>query len=87
MYNMGFFGNLIGQGLGGLAGGAIGHQREGAAIGGTLGGMLPFKKGGMVSRNGAIMAHKGEMVVPKHLVKKVPKSLKREIKNGGGRNM
>lgn len=84
---MGFFGNLIGQGLGGLAGGAIGHQREGAAIGGTLGGMLPFKKGGMVKKTGVAKLHAGEMVVPKHLVKKVSKSLKREIKNGGGRNM
>jgi len=87
MYNMGFFGNLLGQGLGGLAGGAIGHQKEGSAIGGTLGNMLPFKKGGMVKKTGVAKLHAGEMVVPKHLVKKVPKSVKKAIKQGGGRNM
>lgn len=65
---MGFFGNLLGQGLGGLAGGAIGHQKEGAAIGGTLGGMLPFKKGGRVpGKKGKpvkAMLHGGEVVLP-----------------------
>ena len=84
---MGFFGNLLGQGVGGLAGGLIGHQKEGSAIGGTLGSMLPFKKGGIVRRTGAAKLHAGEMVIPKAMVKKVPKSLKAEIKRKGGRNM
>ena len=84
---MGFFGNLVGQAGGGILGGMIGHQKEGSAIGGTLGSMLPFKKGGMVKKTGVAKLHAGEMVVPKHLVKKVSKSLKAEIKKGGGRNM
>ena len=84
---MGFFGNLAGQALGGLAGGFIGHQKEGSAIGGTLGSMLPFKKGGMVKKTGVAKLHAGELVVPKSMVKKVPKSVKAEIKRKGGRNM
>jgi hypothetical protein len=86
---MGFFGNLIGQGLGGLAGGLIGHQKEGSAIGGTLGGsFLPFQDGGMVKNHTQkALLHKGELVVPRHLVKKVSKGLKKEIKMNGGRNM
>lgn len=46
---MGFFGNLIGQGLG-----ALGSQLfpipgvDGAKLGGSLGGMLPFARGGVV---------------------------------------
>jgi len=45
---MGFFGNLLGQALGGGAGGLFGHRDTGAQIGGTLGNLLPFKKGGKV---------------------------------------
>ena len=85
---MGVFGNLLGQGLGSLAGGLIGHSKEGQTIGGTLGGFLPFKEGGMVKKTTQkALLHKGELVVPKHLVKKVSKSLKKEIKANGGRNM
>ena len=84
---MGFFGNLAGQAVGGLLGGTIGHQKEGSAIGGTLGGMSPFKKGGMVKKTGIAKLHAGEMVIPKAMVHKVPKSLKAEIKRKGGRNM
>lgn len=46
---MGFFGNLIGQGLG-----ALGSQFlpipgvNGQELGGHLGGMLPFARGGVV---------------------------------------
>jgi hypothetical protein len=86
-YKMGIFGNLLGQGLGNLAGGLIGHSKEGQTIGGTLGGFLPFKNGGIVKRTGPAKLHAGELVVPKHLVKKVSKSLKKEIKKSGGRNM
>jgi hypothetical protein len=83
---MGFFGNLIGQGLGGLAGGAIGHQKEGAAIGGTLGGMLPFKKGGKVPgpRGKAVKAvvHGGEFVLPAGVAP--TKSQKAKVRRMGG---
>lgn len=65
---MGLFGNLVGQGLGSLAGGLIGHSKEGQAIGGTLGGFLPFKKGGRVpgAKGKAMKAivHGGEVVLP-----------------------
>jgi hypothetical protein len=45
----GFFGNLIGQGLG-----ALGSKLfpiagvDGATLGGSLGGMLPFARGGVI---------------------------------------
>lgn len=84
---MGVFGNLLGQGLGNLAGGLIGHGKEGQAIGGTLGGFLPFAKGGKVAKTGLIMAHKGELVVPSKMVKLVSKTVKDKIKKNGGRNM
>ena len=46
-----------------------------------------FAKGGIVAKTGPAMLHKDEMVVPKHLVKKVPKSVKDAMKKGGARNM
>jgi len=83
---MGFFGNLLGQGLGGLAGGAIGHQKEGSAIGGTLGAMLPFAKGGRVpGRRGApvrAVVHAGEVVLPVGVAPTM--SQKRAIRKRGG---
>jgi hypothetical protein len=87
---MGLFGNLLGQGLGALAGGVLGGSQgrnAGQNIGGQIGNFLPFKKGGKVDKTGPAMLHKGEMVVPKHLVKKVPKSVKDAMKKGGARNM
>jgi hypothetical protein len=45
---MGFFGNLLGQAVGGLGGGLFGHRDTGAQIGGTLGNLLPFRHGGRV---------------------------------------
>lgn len=87
---MGLFGNLLGQGVGALAGGAFGGdagRSAGQNIGGQLGNFLPFAKGGMVKHTGPALIHKGEMVVPKHLVKKVPKSVKAAMKKGGARNM
>lgn len=85
---MGFFGNLIGQGLGGLAGGTIGHQKEGGAIGGTLGSMLiPFAKGGRVpGKKGKPMkaiVHGGEVVLPVGV--KPTKTQKAEIRKRGGK--
>ena len=40
-----------------------------------------YKKGGLVPKTGAAYLHKGEMVIPKHLVSKLSKKLKDEIKN------
>jgi hypothetical protein len=51
---MGFFGNLIGQGLGGLAGGLFGDKGRsiGAGVGGAIGGgLIPFSKGGRLMSN------------------------------------
>jgi hypothetical protein len=48
---MGFFGNLIGQGLGGFAGGLFGDKGRsiGAGVGGALGGgLIPFAGGGRI---------------------------------------
>jgi len=87
---MGLIGNLLGQAAGTFLGGAIGGSQgrsAGQSIGGTLGNFLPFKQGGMVGHTGPAVLHKGELVVPKHLVKKVPKGVKSEIKRGGGRGM
>lgn len=88
---MGIFGNILTTGLGSALGQAVGGDKgrqAGGQIGGILGNFLPFKEGGMVKNNTQkALLHKGELVVPKHLVKKVSKSLKREIKMNGGRNM
>ena len=68
---MGFFGNLIGQGLGKLGEGLLGKTKgiDGAALGGGLGGsILPFKNGGAVGgkkgKGKIILAHGGEYVLP-----------------------
>ena len=47
----------------------------------NLPGLKAYKKGGLVSKTGPAYLHKGEMVIPKHLVSKLSKSLKNEIKN------
>lgn len=83
-------GSMLGQGVGqyfgGSAGGAVG-SKAGGQIGSILGSLLPFENGGMVKKTGPALVHKGELVVPKHLVKHVPKGVKSAIKRGGGRNM
>ena len=79
-------GTVGGSMLGGYLGGDTGKQ-AGGQIGGILGNLLPFKEGGKVAKTGPAYLHKGEMVVPKHLVKKVPKSVKMAMKHGGARNM
>jgi len=43
---MGFFGNLLGQAVGGGLGGLLGNRDLGAKIGGFGGGLLPFSRGG-----------------------------------------
>lgn len=50
---MGFFGNLIGKGLGGLAGGLFGDKGRsiGGDVGGTLGSaLIPFAGGGRLMK-------------------------------------
>ena len=53
---------------------------------------VAMKKGGMIKppkgkKTQLIRAHEGELVVPKHLVKHVPKTVKDKIKRGGGKHM
>jgi hypothetical protein len=43
-----------------------------------------YQKGGTVKKTGMAKVHKGELVVPKNLVKYVSKTLKDKIKKGGG---
>jgi len=80
---MGVFGQMIGGALGGAVGKKFGGK-TGGKIGGTLGraagSLVPFKKGGMVKKTGAILAHKGELIVPKKFVKHVSKTLKAKIR-------
>ena len=68
---MGFFGNLIGQGLGKLGENLLGKTVgiDGSALGGSLAGsILPFKNGGAVGgkkgKGKLILAHGGEFVLP-----------------------
>jgi hypothetical protein len=98
---MGKIGEIVGSELGKLGGKYIGDKyfhdgnagsNIGSAIGGFAGSYLPFKKGGIVkTKNGRktkiIMAHAGELVIPKKYVKDVPIELKRKIKKNGGRNL
>ena len=85
---MGFWGNLLGQGLG-----AIGSKLlpikgiDGQAVGGALGSLAPFKKGGRVKRTGPAYLHKNEWVLPAGVAP--TKSQKAKIakgkKRGGGK--
>lgn len=54
-------------------------EEVGAILGDTL---IPFKKGGKVKFTGAVLAHKGEFVLPKG-VKPTKSQLKRVRKRGG----
>lgn len=76
-------GALTKQAVGAI--GKIGQAAPAAAA-------LSMKKGGLVKPKGGkktqkATLHSGELVVPKHLVSKVPKSVKDKIKQGGGHNM
>jgi hypothetical protein len=75
---MGKLGAFLGHNLGGIIGHYAGkrfgkytgidHLRGagiGSDIGGQLGELLPFKKGGKIKKNGKIYAHKGEFILPK----------------------
>ena len=89
-------GSEIGSGLGSFVGNRFKHKKEGERIGRVVGKIagsyLPFEHGGIVKppkgqKKQIIVAHKGELTVPQHMVKNVSKSLKNKIKRNGGRNM
>lgn len=67
-------GAALGKSLGSFAGKKLGKytgmgQKEGGKrgeeIGGGLGALLPFKKGGRIPRTMPILAHKGEYILPR----------------------
>ena len=97
---MGFLGQELGAEIGSGSGSFVGnrfkHKKEGERIGRVVGKIagsyLPFENGGIVKppkghKKQIIVAHKGELIVPKNMVKHVSKSLKNKIKRNGGRNM
>ena len=97
---MGFIGQEIGNEVGDLIGGYVGNkfkhkktgQKIGALVGKFAGSYLPFENGGIVKppkghKTQTAILHKGELVVPKDMVRHVSKSLKNKIKRKGGRNM
>ena len=88
-------GSEIGSGLGSFGGNRYKHKKEGERIGrvvGKIAGLyLPFEHGGIVKppkghKTQTAILHKGELVVPKNMVKHVSKSLKNKIKQNGGCN-
>lgn len=80
-------GKAIGGGIGGKYGGNTGKE-VGSILGSAAGALLPFKKGGkVVKKTQPALLHKGEVVIPSRLAKKIPASLKKEMKKGGARNM
>jgi hypothetical protein len=96
---MGKFGGFVGRRAGGFAGHhaglrlkkytGVGEKRGreiGEAVGEILGeALIPFKKGGRVKFKGAILAHKGEFVLPKG-VKPTTHQIKLVRKRGGCKN-
>jgi hypothetical protein len=66
---MGFFGSLLGQGLGALGSKFMPIEGvDGAKLGGMLGNLAPFKTGGKIpgkrGKAKVILAHGGEYVLP-----------------------
>jgi hypothetical protein len=62
---MGFFGNLLGQAVGGGLGGLFGHRDLGAKGGGALGNLLPFSRGGIIVGPGGLqMVPTGRPTMP-----------------------
>ena len=88
-----FIGHHAGKFVGKLAGKKLGkytgiHAERGGEIGSHVGSalgehLIPFKKGGRVKKNGKIIAHKGEFVLP-HGVKPTTHQIK-VVKRRGGR--
>jgi hypothetical protein len=54
---MGFFGNILGEELGGKLGGWLGNEGLGRKIGGFGGNFLPFKHGGRVPMKYGVPIH------------------------------
>jgi hypothetical protein len=50
---MPFFGKLLGETLGNIGGAFVGKSDEGRAVGGAIGDLLPFRRGGMVKKTKA----------------------------------
>ena len=89
-------GSEIGSGLGSFVGNRFKHKKEGEQIGQvvgkTAGSYPPFHNGGIVKppkghKTQTVIVHKGELIVPKNMVKHVSKNLKNKMKRKGGRNM
>ena len=87
---MGLFGSALGKLGGGMLGGLFGDKDAGAGIGGILGGLLPFKKGGRVPHtpSGQVpaMLHSGEYVLPRG-VKPTKAQMKSVAKGKGKKGM
>lgn len=93
---MGKFGRFAGRHVGGFVGHHAGMKlkhitgvdekkgkRVGEQVGAILGdALIPFKKGGKVKFKGAILAHKGEFMLPKG-VKPTTHQIKLVRKRGG----
>lgn len=83
---MGFWGNLLGQGLG-----AVGSKLlpikgiDGQALGGALGSLAPFKNGGAVGKKKrVILVHPNEYVLPANAKPtKAQKAIVAKNKKGG----
>lgn len=83
---MGFWGSLLGQGLG-----AIGSKLlpikgiDGQAVGGALGSLAPFKNGGSVGKKKrVILVHPNEYVLPANAKPtKAQKAIVARNKKGG----
>jgi len=85
-------GGILGKALGGFAGQKLGKytgmgqeqgQKSGEDIGSDFGEKyLPFKTGGRVKKNGKIIAHKGEFILPKG-IKPTTHQIKMVRKRGG----
>ena len=83
---MGFWGNLLGQGLG-----AVGSKLlpikglDGQAVGGALGSLAPFKNGGAVGKKKrVILVHPTEYVLPANAKPtKAQKAIVAKNKKGG----
>ena len=68
------------------------EQKIGLLVGKAASSYVPHKHGGIVKphkgyETQTAILHKAELVVPKHMVKHVSKSLKPKIKRNGCRNM
>lgn len=62
---MGLFGNILGRTLGSIGSALFPVSGiNGGDVGGAIGGLAPFKKGGRVKRTGKAIVHKGEYVLP-----------------------